>query len=1136
MLCLLFSSALLAANQIVAYAIEGNGDAPAPAALSIVKTRTSPAAIAASGDTVVFEIAVTNLGHTPLAAVALRDTYMSGCLQFADASQPIDHSDMGPEGAANLFWDNIGPLDAGQSQIITTTFTAQVQLDPMNNPVNCVDAINSAAAAILLGATPILEVHDHAEITVSDGEIQTLFVGPYRAPCTGLVPTTCLQVRPSPNEPWSNFFGEIAGFHHMPGMEYELRVLKEIIPNPPADAPNARHTLIEIVQQTNFGAEDADGDGVPNHAEITGPNGGDANADNIPDFEQANVGSVSAAEGQGHIAVAATGDCAVVKTMVSSREHGSGLADGNFNFPLGLVAYTLECTEPGQSATVEYYWHTEADLSQLVFRKYGPTTPGNPATAAWYDFPIALEIIEIPVNENGTVVMKPVLKGTVTLTDGQLGDDTGLDAMIVDPGGLATGSPDVQLEKRLTSTGPFQPGEPLVYTIVITNTSGQVLTTLPLTDTYDANYLSFDSVSGANPTPDDKGDDGQLNWSDLTTALGDLNPGDVRQVVVHFTALQETSNAIDCDGNPGAACNTVTMAGGISGTAQSQVSIRIDPLPGKSSIGDFVWHDWNGDGVQDANEPGLNGVLINLYYDENGNNQIDAGEFVTSTITADDTGGAPGYYLFPTVVGDQPYIVEIDPSNFAAGGALENYVFSNDKTTVPVNSSERTQILQLGNPENRTDVDFALYCPFDLALIKTLGAGQAAGIAPGEDVTFTLAVINQGVVTAANVVLVDYLPAGFTLSANDANGWVPSGGNVTLALPGVVAPNAPRLVDIVLTVGAGPTGVYTNTAEIAAATDESSNVLPDVDSTPDMIDGNGTNGNGGEAGDLEDDQINEDGKQPGQDEDDHDVSVVTILPPPALALTKTLDAAEPVRTGAMVSFTVRITNTGSVTITVLPLEDDYNSLYLTYLTATTAPDGLLPGVLTWNNLAPANGLAPGASVSVRVVFRAEVDSSLSNPTPPCTQPGEAPNVVHVRNAQADMDGAGPLPVMNVPAYDACATVEITDPTAVQLAAQGVAQVSDGVLVSWSTITENDIVGFNLWRNSGVAVERRSSEMIAAKVAGQSGGASYEWLDAGVTLHSGYIYLLEVVRTNGSTAFTPLRNIAARDIYLPFIVQ
>jgi serine-aspartate repeat-containing protein C/D/E len=57
-----------------------------------------------------------------------------------------------------------------------------------------------------------------------------------------------------------------------------------------------------------------------------------------------------------------------------------------------------------------------------------------------------------------------------------------------------------------------------------------------------------------------------------------------------------------------------------------------------ASIGDFVWIDANGDGLQDAGEPGLNGVTVNL---------LDAGgAVIATTLTADDGMGNPGYYLF----------------------------------------------------------------------------------------------------------------------------------------------------------------------------------------------------------------------------------------------------------------------------------------------------------------------------------------------------------------------------------------------------------------------------------------------------------------------------------------------------------
>ena len=63
---------------------------------------------------------------------------------------------------------------------------------------------------------------------------------------------------------------------------------------------------------------------------------------------------------------------------------------------------------------------------------------------------------------------------------------------------------------------------------------------------------------------------------------------------------------------------------------------------------------------------------------------------------------------------------------------------------------------------------------FDLALIKVLAAGQSGVIAPGDDVTFTITVTNQGNVDAASFDVTDFLPAGFSL--NDA-AWTAGAGN-----------------------------------------------------------------------------------------------------------------------------------------------------------------------------------------------------------------------------------------------------------------------------------------------------------------------------------------------------------------------
>ena len=75
-----------------------------------------------------------------------------------------------------------------------------------------------------------------------------------------------------------------------------------------------------------------------------------------------------------------------------------------------------------------------------------------------------------------------------------------------------------------------------------------------------------------------------------------------------------------------------------------------------------MWSDADGDGVQDAGEPGLSGVTVRLYTDANGNGMIDSGEPSVQTTTGPD-----GSYQFSVAAtGTQDYIVYVDPAQGSA--------------------------------------------------------------------------------------------------------------------------------------------------------------------------------------------------------------------------------------------------------------------------------------------------------------------------------------------------------------------------------------------------------------------------------------------------------------------------------------
>jgi Domain of unknown function DUF11 len=91
-----------------------------------------------------------------------------------------------------------------------------------------------------------------------------------------------------------------------------------------------------------------------------------------------------------------------------------------------------------------------------------------------------------------------------------------------------------------------------------------------------------------------------------------------------------------------------------------------------------------------------------------------------------------------------------------------------------------------------------------------------------------------------------------------------------------------------------------------------------------------------------------------------------------LEIKKTLEGSDVVRVGQYLTFTIRITNTGTISIAQLPLFDDYEAQYLRLERATPPPTTSSPGSITWTNLPTATlsgPLAPGQSISVVTVFR-----------------------------------------------------------------------------------------------------------------------------------------------------------------------
>lgn len=172
--------------------------------------------------------------------------------------------------------------------------------------------------------------------------------------------------------------------------------------------------------QASFEIQAADdGDGVAPEVEDSYPGGdgfprfakGDGNGDGIPDRNQPHVATLPLPGGKGWITVEAAG-CSQLQEVATLDEAATGVPDPAWDFPLGLVRFTLPCAQ----AQVKLLLH-QGSTPPVRYRARG--------IASWQDLA-------------ATRVRDRFLWGYIfELQDGGLGDMTGRDGQIRHLGGGA---------------------------------------------------------------------------------------------------------------------------------------------------------------------------------------------------------------------------------------------------------------------------------------------------------------------------------------------------------------------------------------------------------------------------------------------------------------------------------------------------------------------------------------------------------------------------------------------------------------------------------------------------------------------------------------------------------------------------
>jgi hypothetical protein len=591
-----------------------------------------------------------------------------------------------------------------------------------------------------------------------------------------------------------------------------------------------------------------------------------------------------------------------------------------------------------------------------------------------------------------------------------------------------------------------------------------------------------------------------------------------------------------------------TETGGFAGDAQDDTpedtngNMTLDlGLTPVVSLGSFIWDDTNDDGVQDAGEPGIAGATVALLVDDGTGTFIPATD-IDGNAVPDVTTLADGLYYFDNLP-EGTYKVEVTPPAGYAASPVQNDtddddtaddsniasesggVFTSTALTLSA-GGEPTEAGGLPGDDQDDTVEANGNMTLDIAFVGVVSLGSFIW----EDLNGDgVQDVGEPGIEGATVALLveDANNPGTFIPAEDIDGN-PVADQTTLADGLYFFDNLPEGdYRIVVT---PPTGYLAGPVQNDTDDDDT------ADDSNIAIQGAGvftstvlTLSGGGEP--------TEAGSLPGDDQDDtveangNMTLDLAFVPVPTLAVEKILNTPEPVRAGDAISFTIRITNTGTTVITVLPLEDAYDTNYLVYTEATpNSDDNLNDGTINWADLTVASpsgfgsDLAAGASVDVVVNFTGLRDTT--------ALPDESTiNTATVSGAE-DENGNTPDDATDDE------PVSIFAPTGVFFADRGSLRSGAVVHLRWSTLDESQLAAFRVVRTNSDGTEVvLTADAIVAAFAGQAQGNAYAFTDADLAGQSTVHYDLEVISLDGTVTRLDLGRVhAGATSYLPLVTR
>lgn len=299
--------------------------------------------------------------------------------------------------------------------------------------------------------------------------------------------------------------------------------------------------------------------------------------------------------------------------------------------------------------------------------------------------------------------------------------------------------------QKFVSTNIVYNGDPLSYTIIVSNRGPYTAIAATIYDYFPAEFTNATWTMNASP------------GCSPTNASG---TGDIIQAidipefgVAIFTAYGGVDATL-CDPFD-AACGVVNEARASWETCYSDIepsnnTSRANITVFRSVISGMVRHDRDGNGVLTDPESGIPGVAVELWSDPNQDGSPADGALQYTSLT-----DSLGRYSFVELLPGYYVIKQMPVNGFDATGDTDGGVDSQIAIPLPVGF----YVL---------DMDFLLQAEYSLTLSKQVS--KEDDVDPGDILTYSISVLNAGTVNQTNVTITDVLSSELQYVTNSS--WI----------------------------------------------------------------------------------------------------------------------------------------------------------------------------------------------------------------------------------------------------------------------------------------------------------------------------------------------------------------------------